>query len=99
MSRKIRSVAICAAALLLCSIGQAQLWSIRYNNSSQNDDDQGQCIAFDRWGNTFVAGKSWRGSAARYAFLVDSYDSSGNRRTGFPVVYDGPVDGTISQLP
>lgn len=92
MLQKMLSVALCAAALLLYATGYAQ-WPIRYNNSSQNGDDRAVAIARDHRGNVYVAGPSYGGSTDRYGYLVDSYDATGTRRSGWPVRYDGPGNG------
>ena len=92
MFSKTFSVALCAAALSLCATVQAQ-WPIRYNNSSVNGDDEALAVAVDRRGNVYTAGKSWNGSAERFDFLVDSYDSAGFRRSGWPRRYIGLGNG------
>jgi hypothetical protein len=60
--KRILSVALCAAALSLCASLQAQ-WPKRWHETA-GTDDEGQCVAVDRQGNVFVAGKTLRAEDA-----------------------------------
>jgi hypothetical protein len=80
---------LCAAAILLCSIAGAQ-WPQRYDHASNTDE--GQCVAVDRQGNVYVAGKV-KTSSQGYNFLVHSYTAAGVARNGWPQEHNGPGSG------
>lgn len=86
-----RSILATLGLLLLSTVGHAQ-WPIRYNGAS-NGIDEAYAIARDRFGNTYVCGKSWAGSTFKYDALVDSYDANGNRRSNWPQSYDAGQSG------
>jgi hypothetical protein len=53
-----------------------QLWALKYNNASENGNDEAVAIAVDAAGNVSITGKS-QGSDTGYDYITIQYDSSG----------------------
>ena len=88
MSRQIKlQAALIAAAHILCSMSQAQVWTARWH-PTLSYDDEGQVIAVGRSGATYVAGKSKRyGDHQDWDFVVLKYSASGS------LVWERSYDG------
>ena len=54
-----------------------QLWLMRYNDDSENGDDEAAAIALDTLGNAYVTGRS-QGSGTNYDYYTIKYDNDGN---------------------
>src|SRR5687768_15967535 len=80
---------LCAAALLLCAIGSAQ-WPARWHPTAATDDDA-ECVAVDRRGNVFVAGRTkFFSGGTDWDYGIVKYSPSGAK------IWETHYDGTAT---
>ena len=83
------SVMLLAVASSIAQADADQRWVKRYSGPG-NDVDAGAVLAFDKWGNVYVAGKSANGTH-REDYILIKYGPDGSVK--WTARYDGPAHG------